>query len=359
MSPPRAKQESQVALSSSLDKIIEISYRSAGLGLWGVVLRAVGMPLEKIALEANSSRVSGRGQLSQACKLAFRDGWLAPYRVITARSGVAWFLQYSIMGCAFQMADKILSAAFGVPELKYGDDLFESEQSVDAGVTSVDPLLQAKLGSKLVLAPLMAGAFESLVSNKAEVQRYFGPKDFARISAQASGVVRSVAGQAFYANAGRNAVMTASSFVATPYLYMLMVPKEQKNSESLFWFGLGFNIFCGNVIGVQLQTLWGRSLDYLARDGHIDYRNVIREGLSNEGMAAFLTPAKWFSRVLMNAPVQGTVPWFYNKILPLGEPAVKASVASAFRYVVSEYSDETTREQNQGQVDMRHRPGRM
>ena len=24
----------------------------------------------------------------------------------------------------------------------------------------------------------------------------------------------------------------------------------------------------------------------------------------------------------MNAPIQGTVPWFYNEILPLGESAV-------------------------------------
>ena len=36
-------------------------------------------------------------------------------------------------------------------------------------------------------------------------------------------------------------------------------------------------------------------------------------------MAAFFTPAKWFSRVLMNAPAQGTLPWFYNQVLPLGE----------------------------------------
>ena len=36
-------------------------------------------------------------------------------------------------------------------------------------------------------------------------------------------------------------------------------------------------------------------------------------------MAAFFTPAKWFSRVLMNAPAQGTIPWFYNQVLPIGE----------------------------------------
>jgi hypothetical protein len=47
---------------------------------------------------------------------------------------------------------------------------------------------------------------------------------------------------------------------------------------------------------------------------------VIREGLAAEGAAAFITPTKWVARVLMNAPVQGTLPWFFNEILPLGEP---------------------------------------
>lgn len=29
-----------------------------------------------------------------------------------------------------------------------------------------------------------------------------------------------------------------------------------------------------------------------------------------------------FTRVLMNAPVQGTLPWFYNQVLPAGEKTV-------------------------------------
>lgn len=70
----------------------------------------------------------------------------------------------------------------------------------------------------------------------------------------------------------------------------------------------------------------GRTLDYCARTGEISYRNVIREGLAKDGMAAFFTAPKWFSRVLMNAPAQGVLPWFYNEILPLGED-------SALRFV--------------------------
>jgi hypothetical protein len=39
---------------------------------------------------------------------------------------------------------------------------------------------------------------------------------------------------------------------------------------------------------------------------------------------------KWFSRVLMNAPIQGTVPWFYNAILPMGEDVVLKLVAKLY-----------------------------
>ena len=84
----------------------------------------------------------------------------------------------------------------------------------------------------------------------------------------------------------------------------LAVPEEAKNNSSLFWFGLGFNIFCGNVAGVMLQSLWGRSLDHIGREKRVDYRGVLREGWRKEGIKAFLTPTKWFSRVLMNAPAQ-------------------------------------------------------
>ena len=58
------------------------------------------------------------------------------------------------------------------------------------------------------------------------------------------------------------------------------------------------------------------------------YSEVVREGLKSEGIAAFYTPAKWFTRVLMNAPVQGTLPWFYNQVLPRFEGPVRQAAAS-------------------------------
>ena len=77
------------------------------------------------------------------------------------------------------------------------------------------------------------------------------------------------------------------------------------------------------ALGAQItqQALWGRALDDCAVGGgrQISYQRVVGEGLSKEGMAAFFTPSKWFSRVLMNAPAQGTIPWFYNQVLPVGE----------------------------------------
>ena len=32
-------------------------------------------------------------------------------------------------------------------------------------------------------------------------------------------------------------------------------------------------------------------------------------------------------RILMNAPVQGSLPWFYNNILPIGEESVVSAAA--------------------------------
>ena len=98
-------------------------------------------------------------------------------------------------------------------------------------------------------------------------------------------------------------------------------PQEQKTKTSLFWFGLGVNIFFGNIIAITQQALWGRSLDYCAVDGgrNINYGAVVRDGLRTDGIAAFFTFPKWATRVLMNAPVQGTLPWFYNQVLPRGE----------------------------------------
>lgn len=85
-------------LPSSLQSSILVAYRSTGLGLYGALIRYIGMPLEKIALYMNSSQVYGNNQLRQAIHLTFQDGYLAPFRVVGGASAIAWFLQYSVMG---------------------------------------------------------------------------------------------------------------------------------------------------------------------------------------------------------------------------------------------------------------------
>jgi len=334
------------ALPESVESAFVVTYRSVGLGVYGAVMRYAGMPLEKIALFMNSGQVSGSNQLRQALDLTFQDGqrrsFLAPYKVVGPASGVAWFLQYSVMGMVFQICDKSLSSALGIKPMHYGAQLMEDPENDEQ--TSRDAITTTKVCAKLVLAPIFAGTIESTVSNRAEVQRYFGLKKFCQIENSLKwNPLSKYCGQAFFANASRNCIMSATSFVITPALYRQYFPQEHKSTTSLFWFGLGVNIFCGNAVAITQQALWGRALDYAASPTqnkgaaarNINYSTVIRDGLAKEGYSAFFTGPKWASRVMMNAPVQGTLPWFYNDILPLAEGRLREVVKSAYRVVSS------------------------
>jgi hypothetical protein len=306
-----------------------VTYRSIGIGMFGTIMRFTGMPLEKIALYMNSSQVSGKGQLAQAFKLTFAEGALAPYRVVGPSSFVAWFLQYSVMGMAFQTVDHLLSNVLGVQPMYYGAELMQP--LVEEKTTSE---YKARTVFKTLLSPVLAASLESNVSNRAEVQRYFGPKLFAEVEAKMglSGV-RRAAGPAFLPNVMRNFIMCQTTFVLTPMTYKMYFPQEKKSKTSLFWFGLGMNMFVGNVAAITQQALWGRTLDYAARHGTISYSGIIKEGFAKEGIAAFFTTPKWFSRVLMNAPAQGVLPWFYNEVLPVGEDTVLWGVKSVYKPV--------------------------
>lgn len=278
----------------------------------------------------NSSQVSGRNQFAQSVKLTFAGGPLAPYRVVTSASGMAWFFQYSVMGLAFQFVDHALSKSLGVPPVCYGEQLMEPPPSKEDdriaashGDTS-SPSHQVKIMAKTLVAPILAGSLESIVANRAEVQRYFGPAKFASIEAKLGwNPIARAFGPAFAANATRNIIMCNTSFIVTPLTYKLYYPQEKKTPASLLWYGMGVN-FAGNAVAITQQALWGRALDYGAENGgrSINYSAVIRSSLEKEGMAAFITLPKWFSRILMNAPLQGSLPWFYNNVLPMGEGAV-------------------------------------
>ena len=370
---PTETEAEEVPNAPQSEKPLLMTYRSVGLGVWGAVLRFVGMPLEKLALFMNSSQVSGSGQLGQAWKLVFADGPLAPFKVVGRASIVAWFFQYALpsvsnpllllqrlllpfpalaaswmwvhpalrschrtrlldshrfhrysaMGLVFQGVDLSLSTAFGVDRVQYGAQLMAP---VDTSAPPPSPNDMVRQAVKTTAAPVISGTIESCIANRAEVQRYFGLDKFAEVQKSAGAFTRAF-GPAFLANATRNAVMSSTSFVLTPITYKHFFPQERKSQSTLFWYGLAMNIFVGNVVAINLQALWGRSLDSLAANGRIHYRGVIDEGLRKEGIGAFITPSKWFSRVLMNAPAQGTLPWFYNECLPLGEGPIRSLAA--------------------------------
>mmetsp|Transcript_6406 Transcript_6406/g.8660 ORF Transcript_6406/g.8660 Transcript_6406/m.8660 type:complete len:376 (-) Transcript_6406:542-1669(-) len=335
MSSSQGHQNTPPSLPKEVEDSVLVCYKSAGIGVFGMAMRWAGMPLEKIALYLNSSQVkktgSGPSPFRQAVNLTFQEGALGPYRVVGPSSIVAWFLQYSVMGFAFQFFDHALSNAMGVKPVYYGQELMEPPSSSDSDSSSAGQT--AKYALKTFLAPLLAGSVESRVANRAEVERYFGRAKFSAIESKLNWRALSrQCGPAFLSNVSRNVIMCNTTFILTPITYKLYFPQEKKSNTTLFWYGLGMNVFVGNTIAITQQALWGRSLDYCARNGgqNISYPKVIREGLSAEGTAAFFTPAKWFSRVLMNAPAQGVLPWFYNNVLPLGEDYVLKSAATIY-----------------------------
>jgi hypothetical protein len=304
-----------LGLPQSMAQPSMVTYRSVGIGIFGATMRLIGMPLEKIALFMNSSQVAGKGQFAQAVKLTFQEGYLAPYRVVGKASMTAWFLQYSVMGVAFQFFDHGISQLLGVKPVWYGKELMEPAVTEDR---SFDYKVRSALAR--ITSPMLAACLESSVSNRAEAQRFFGPKESLAMEKKFGlGLATRTLGPAFLPNAMRNVIMCQTSFLLTPITYKLYFPQEQKNKATLFWYGLTMNIFIGNVVAITQQALWGRSLDYFKEHGKIEYRKVVQQGLQKDGMAAFFTGPKWFSRVLMNAPAQGTLPWFYNEVLPLGE----------------------------------------
>jgi hypothetical protein len=242
-------------------------------------------------------------------------------------------------GAAFQTFDHALSKMFNVKPVYYGHELMQPP--VEEGV-SLDYRLKSIF--KTALSPILAASLETQVSNRAEVQRFFGREKFATIEqGLKASPFRRMGGPAFAPCMMRNLIMCNTTFILTPITYKLYFPQEKKSKSTFFWYGLGMNIFCGNVVAITQQALWGRSLDYLAKHGHINYTNVIKESLAKEGMSAFFTGPRWFSRVLMNCPAQGVLPWFYNEVLPAGEfaylSAVKVCIYDPFLKEIKSLND--------------------
>lgn len=203
-------------IASQLETWSLVGYRSSGLGVFGTVLRYAGMPLEKFALFLNSSQVSGSGQAGQAWRLTIKDGYLSPFRVVGPASLTAWFFQYAAMGLIFESVDITLSRLLGVPRAVKGVELLERP---DPKAPKMSPTELATMVGKSILAPTLSGSIEAGIANRAEVQRFFGPQKFSEVLAatKPNAFTRAV-GPAFAANAGRNFVMSSTSFVITPFL---------------------------------------------------------------------------------------------------------------------------------------------
>ena len=226
------------------------------------------------------------------------------------------------MGAA-QTFDALLSKALKCDTVYYGNDLMTPPSKAKAPTD--DPTLPVRTVFKSLLAPACAGMLESFVANRAEVQRYYGIEKMAQIEGRLSWnalyracapgplerdaqhrdvqhlLPRHGARRARAAPRRRAATTPPPRRAAAPrpphltasprrplsqVLFKHFDPQERKSQQSLFWFGLGVNIFFGNIIAI-LQALWGRSLDYCAVDGG---RNInYADGLRTDGIAAFFT----------------------------------------------------------------------
>ena len=69
---------------------------------------------------------------------------------------------------------------------------------------------------------------------------------------------------------------------------------------------------------------------------------MIREGLRQEGIGAFINPSRWITRVGMNLFPQGMIPWYYNTIVPIAEDPVKRLVFSSWHSVVGVAGEKNT-----------------
>ena len=72
----------------------------------------------------------------------------------------------------------------------------------------------------------MCASLESLVANRAEVQRYYGRQKFGEIETKLNWnyLMRS-GGPAYLANVSRNSIMCSTTFVLTPVTYKLYFPQ--------------------------------------------------------------------------------------------------------------------------------------
>lgn len=163
------------------------------------------------------------------------------------------------MGLAFQFFDHALSKGLGVAPVYYGNELMLPPPENDGTSNNLNESeknasYQAKSVAKTMLAPILAASLESVVANRAEVERYFGRSKFSAIETKLGwNPVGRLFAPAFGANAMRNVIMCNTSFILTPITYKLYYPQSKKSQGSLFWYGMGMN-FAGNAGTISMYA---------------------------------------------------------------------------------------------------------
>ena len=163
------------------------------------------------------------------------------------------------MGLAFQFFDHALSKGLGVAPVYYSNELMlpppeNDGTSNNSNESEKNASYQAKSVAKTILAPILAASLESVVANRAEVERYFGRSKFSAIETKLGwNPVGRLFAPAFGANAMRNVIKCNTSFILTPITYKLYYPQSKKSQGSLFWYGMGMN-FAGNAGTISMYA---------------------------------------------------------------------------------------------------------
>ena len=143
------------------------------------------------------------------------------------------------MGFVFQTVDAALSVSLNTQRMPYGDQLMEPPvKSSSFGVATA---------AQAILAPVTAGTIESVVSNRAETQRFWGLGKSAAIERQLGWSAFGKGVRAGLCQFCQKCGHVYHQLRRDALLFLHAFPQEHKSHSSLFWFGLSVNIFAGNV----------------------------------------------------------------------------------------------------------------
>ena len=294
-----------MSLPENLVTPCQTTYRSVGLRRPRVAVRYCTMPLEKVAMIANSSLVSsGSNQLGQAWKIATKEGFLAPY---TSVGGLDHRLVSAIQRHGLCVSDGRCGPLCLVTHTTHA-----LRRPAHGAARQNVRHLAWRPPRRLSLAPVTAGTIESVVSNGRR-----------RSASGAWGRARPSSGN--WAGAlwdGRQAGLRCQFCQKCGHVY------HQLRRDAVI---VPACLPAGAQVALVVILVWplrehlrgqrrghhavalGSVLNYVEEGGgrNANYRAIMGAGLPQGGPVGVLRSPKWFARVLMNAPIQGTLPRFW------------------------------------------------